>query len=421
MRLNSPGVVFLLVGATLCVAAYRFSLPGLLPAGIMLGVLVVVSLLVAALSSARLEVRIDAALPTPGGTPAGRVGEEIHLRARIRNRVPVPLGPFTVRFDPVPGSGEVKTADIPGMPVGGRLTVEAALLPVRRGPGGLRALVARVDGPFGLCAVTKRVHGDYPVTVGAAHLDLPRPASAGAGGRETSRHRDTLGRTERDLLTREYVPGDDLRHVHWKSTARTGDLRVRPEIAEDTPHLVVVLDVHGDLSPRPEGPDGGTGTSGARAADASPPPQDPLTELAVLAATAAAEAHLAAGFSVQWVAGDTDTELVGRRGAERLRLLSAAPHLVPDATDTALPALGHGADLLLVTRDRDRATVLEGMLRRPRAGRPAHVRTLVAAEAPAGSPADRDLSADLFSTGVAVPADWTPSLVPSTASRRTTR
>ena len=41
---------------------------------------------------------------------------------------------------------------------------------------------------------------------------------------------------------REYVPGDDLRRIHWRSTARTGDLLVKQMVDTTRPELVVVLD-----------------------------------------------------------------------------------------------------------------------------------------------------------------------------------
>lgn len=41
---------------------------------------------------------------------------------------------------------------------------------------------------------------------------------------------------------REYVPGDDLRHVHWRTSARIGELMVRERLDTSRPRLVVLLD-----------------------------------------------------------------------------------------------------------------------------------------------------------------------------------
>lgn len=41
---------------------------------------------------------------------------------------------------------------------------------------------------------------------------------------------------------REYVIGDELRHVHWRTTARVGELMVREHVDTALPRLVVLLD-----------------------------------------------------------------------------------------------------------------------------------------------------------------------------------
>jgi uncharacterized protein (DUF58 family) len=41
---------------------------------------------------------------------------------------------------------------------------------------------------------------------------------------------------------RDYVPGDDMRHVDWRATARTGDLIVREHVDTTKPEVVVIVD-----------------------------------------------------------------------------------------------------------------------------------------------------------------------------------
>jgi uncharacterized protein (DUF58 family) len=48
------------------------------------------------------------------------------------------------------------------------------------------------------------------------------------------------------LTLREYEVGDDLRRVHWRSTAHTDDLMVRQEESQRRPEITVVLDTRAD-------------------------------------------------------------------------------------------------------------------------------------------------------------------------------
>ena len=63
--------------------------------------------------------------------------------------------------------------------------------------------------------------------------------------------RDLEGQTTQDLspsdvafhTLREYVPGDDRRHIHWRSSARVGTLMVRQFVDTRRSHLGLVLSV----------------------------------------------------------------------------------------------------------------------------------------------------------------------------------
>lgn len=79
--------------------------------------------------------------------------------------------------------------------------------------------------------VTPRIH---PLTtVGAA-------AGVGRSGESTPHRVGMQGQD--DVLIREYRQGDDLRRVHWRSTARKGDLMVRREEQAWDPSLALLLD-----------------------------------------------------------------------------------------------------------------------------------------------------------------------------------
>jgi uncharacterized protein (DUF58 family) len=111
----------------------------------------------------------------------------------------------------------------------------------RRGAIAVGPLSAVRSDPLGLVASTRRL---APVTTLWVHPRVHAVAPLGSG-----RRRDLEGPTEDRAsgsitfhALREYVPGDDLRLVHWLSTARTGTLMVRQQVDPSQPHTTVVLD-----------------------------------------------------------------------------------------------------------------------------------------------------------------------------------
>ncbi|WP_034594720.1 DUF58 domain-containing protein [Hamadaea tsunoensis] len=55
---------------------------------------------------------------------------------------------------------------------------------------------------------------------------------------------------------REYVIGDELRHVHWRTSAKVGELMVREHLDTSLPRIVVLLDDRAASYPAPESPGG---------------------------------------------------------------------------------------------------------------------------------------------------------------------
>ena len=101
--------------------------------------------------------------------------------------------------------------------------------------------VVRRD-PFGLYRRSVTLSGTAKVVVHPETATLP-PLSAGFV-------RDLEGEASRDLTDsdlsfhalREYVPGDDRRHIHWKSSAKTGRFMIRQYEQTRRSRMLILLD-----------------------------------------------------------------------------------------------------------------------------------------------------------------------------------
>jgi len=115
-------------------------------------------------------------------------------------------------------------------------------------------LVVRLTDPFGLCELTRAFPSVDRLTVIPQVTALPSVRLAGEyAGSGDSRARSVAVHGDDDSATREYRRGDDLRRVHWKSTARTGELMVRREEQPWETRATVVLDTRA-YAHRGEGP-----------------------------------------------------------------------------------------------------------------------------------------------------------------------
>jgi uncharacterized protein (DUF58 family) len=106
-----------------------------------------------------------------------------------------------------------------------------------------------VTDPFGLARRSWVVAGPTDVLVCPRVHDILAPEQR--GGRlvasvEPVQARAQAADGEEFLTLREYEVGDDLRRVHWRSTARVGELMIRQDEAQWRARAVVVIDVRPD-------------------------------------------------------------------------------------------------------------------------------------------------------------------------------
>lgn len=146
------------------------------------------------------------------------------------------------RTTPV-AQGNGTTVRARGLAPGGEATYHYELITTRRGRMTVGPLtLLRVDS-FGLA------RNRLPTGETATLWVYPRqlPARALVGGHRRHHHEGTTTddalRGSVDLKdVREYVPGDEVRHLHWKATARTGRLMVRDLADPQQPRFTLLLD-----------------------------------------------------------------------------------------------------------------------------------------------------------------------------------
>lgn len=140
----------------------------------------------------------------------------------------------------------------------GETPIHAVLPRLRRGESGQRTYrlpttargvyeigpveIARSD-PFGLCHSSQRLGAPQRIAVHPRLIPLrPLPTGASAVLEGPSSDMSPRGSVTFHRL-REYEVGDDLRTVHWASTARLGKLVVRHNVDTAQPFTVVVTDL----------------------------------------------------------------------------------------------------------------------------------------------------------------------------------
>ena len=131
-----------------------------------------------------------------------------------------------------------------------RITRKYTLRCDRRGHFTLGPSTIRSGDLFGLYTQLAEIepHGDLTIYPRVLPVSYSRALSREPHGSIRAK-RHPLIDTTRPMGTREYLAGDDLRHIHWKASARLGRLQTRVYDVSATPSFVIFLDVR--TVPRP--------------------------------------------------------------------------------------------------------------------------------------------------------------------------
>jgi uncharacterized protein (DUF58 family) len=138
---------------------------------------------------------------------------------------------------------------LPPLPPGETARAAYRLPTTRRGRFRIGPLAVSVSDPFGIARRTWTLPGVNEALVCPRVHEILAPRQA--GGRQVASIESVHARAqaadgEEFLTLREYEVGDDLRRVHWRSTARVGELMIRQDEAQWRARSLVVLDTRAD-------------------------------------------------------------------------------------------------------------------------------------------------------------------------------
>ncbi|MFH8569643.1 DUF58 domain-containing protein [Streptomyces sp. NPDC017993] len=296
--MTTRGRSFLAAGVAAALCSYLLGQADLLRVGLLLAALPLVCVVVLHRTRYRIAgsrtlspARVSAAAETRVGLRLENVSRLPTGVLMLQDRVPYVLGPRP-RFI------------LDRVEAGGRREVSYRVRSDLRGRYELGPLQLRLSDPFGMCELTRSFTTFDTLTVVPRVEPLPPVRLAGeASGYGDGRQRSPSLAGDDDLIPRGYRHGDDLRRVHWRSTARHGELMVRREEQPQKARCTVLLDTR----------------LGAHAGSGP----DSAFEWAVAGAASMALHLLERGFSVRLLT-DTGTAVPGPDGAGGTEAADAA-------------------------------------------------------------------------------------------------
>lgn len=236
-ELTFRGRVFLLGGAASSALAVGFDQRDVAWITVFIALLPIIAL---AVNRATRIAMLAGRRVSPERTEVGRQTSAL-LDLDMRSRFIPVLLEFSDTIDPALGvSPRFESHRVLG-PWRRRVTYE--LLTHVRGIFTIGPLAVQSTDPFGLTRVVRTFQTRSEVVVLPRIHQLPGirvGGGAGMSGEETPRSLGASGHD--DVLVRELRHDDDVRRVHWRSTAKYGELMVRREEQSIDPAVTLLLD-----------------------------------------------------------------------------------------------------------------------------------------------------------------------------------
>lgn len=243
MRPTGRTATLWLIGAVLLLAAFGTGDQDLVWPGLFLLLLPLVALVSVVIRRPRFSLRREL---TP---PCAQAGETLEVRVQVTAERPSPLTSVFAQDIPDPELGRGARFRLAASRTGEVTEAEYSLAPHRRGRYRLNEFAYRYADFLGLWMHTVRLAAATAVVVRPRWTWLPGRSAHSYGATGETPIPQTAISGPDDAMVREYQPGDDVRRIHWPSTARIGSLIVRREEAAWDPTAWIVLDSRADAHP----------------------------------------------------------------------------------------------------------------------------------------------------------------------------
>ncbi len=222
--LTTRGKTFLAIGGAAVVSGFALDEADLLRIGVLLMMLPLLSAIGA--TRARYRLSCNRQL-VPRRVPAGHPAE---VRIQLSNISRLRTG-LLLAEDATPlVAGNRRRFVLESIEAAGHRELSYQVRLDQRGKYTIGPLQIRVADVFGLVSIGRSFATKSTLVVTPTITPLPRVAIPGSRlGDGESGMRTVAAAGEDDIAPRAYRDGDELRRVHWRSTARYGELMVRRE------------------------------------------------------------------------------------------------------------------------------------------------------------------------------------------------